>query len=133
MPIRPDMVGIVVDDVPRAIRFYRLLGLPFPDVAPGEDYVEVKTENGYRISLNATALDKTLTPNWVPPRGQRVSLAFLCDSPKEVDATYARIVGAGHTGVKEPWDAFWGQRYALVEDPDGAHVSLFAPLAAPKT
>jgi len=30
--------------------------------------------------------------------------------------------------VKEPWDAFWGQRYALVEDPDGAHVSIFCPL-----
>ena len=129
MPILPDMVGIVVDNLPRAIRFYRLVGLPFPDVAADEDFVEVKMPNGYRISLNATALDKKLTPNWVAPRGQRVSLAFLCDSPSEVDTAYAVIVGAGHKGIKEPWDAFWGQRYAMVEDPDGAHVALFAPLA----
>ena len=128
MAIVPDMVGIVAADLSRSVRFYRLVGLEFPDVKPGEDYVEVKTSNGYRISLNSAELDKKLTPNWEPPRGQRVSLAFLCDSPSEVDKAYAAIVAAGHKGVKEPWDAFWGQRYAMVEDPDGAHVALFAPL-----
>jgi catechol 2,3-dioxygenase-like lactoylglutathione lyase family enzyme len=112
MPIVPDMVGMSVKDVPRAIRFYRLLGLAFPDAAPGEDYVEV------------------MMPDWVEPRGQRMGLAFLCESPAQVDETYAQVVAAGHKGVKEPWDAFWGQRYALVEDPDGAHVSLFCPLGA---
>jgi len=71
---------------------------------------------------------KTLHADWVEPRGQRMELAFKCDSPKNVDETYAAIVAAGYRGQKEPWDAFWGQRYAIVEDPDGAHVSLFAPL-----
>lgn len=127
MAIVPDMVGIVVADIPCSIRFYRLIGLDFPD-APGEDYVEVKTSNGYRISLNSEQLDKKLTPNWKAPSGQRVTLAFLCDSPAKVDEAHAAVVAAGHTSVKEPWDAFWGQRYAVVEDPDGAHVSLFAPL-----
>lgn len=126
--ILPDMIGIVVTDLPRAAKFYRMLGLAFPDVAEGEPYVEVKTENGYRISLNAQSMDKELTPNWEPPRGQRVSLAFLCDSAAAVDATYRAVLGAGHTGIREPWDAVWGQRYAIVEDPDGTHVSLFAPL-----
>jgi uncharacterized glyoxalase superfamily protein PhnB len=128
MPILPDMVGIVSSDIPRAIRFYRLIGLDFPDVKPGEDYVEVKTKNGYRISLNGAELDKKLNPDWVEPRGQRVGIAFLCDSPGEVDAAHRAIVAAGYKSVKDPWDAFWGQRYAIVEDPDGAHVSLFAPL-----
>jgi uncharacterized glyoxalase superfamily protein PhnB len=36
------------------------------------------------------------------------------------------MVGIGFTGFKPPWDAFWGQRYAILEDPDGNHVSLFA-------
>jgi uncharacterized glyoxalase superfamily protein PhnB len=128
MPIVPDMIGIVVADIPRAIRFYRMLGLAFADPAEGEDYVEVKT-NGYRISLNAQHLVKKLSPNWTPPRGQRHEMAFLCGSPKEVDQIYAKVVEAGEKGVKEPWDAFWGQRYAIVEDPDGAHVSLFCPLS----
>lgn len=129
MPIAPDMVGIVVSDIPRAVRFYRLLGLEFPDVGEGEGYVEVKTPNGYRISLNSINMVKDLTPGWVEPRGQRMELAFLCDSPAQVDEAYAAVVKAGYRGTKEPWDAFWGQRYAIVEDPDGTHVSLFAPLS----
>jgi uncharacterized glyoxalase superfamily protein PhnB len=129
MPIVPDMVGITVHEIPRSVRFYRLLGLDFPDCGPDEAYVEVKTSNGYRISLNSVAMHKQLNPDWVEPRGQRMELAFLCTSPEEVDKTHAKIVKAGYRSIKEPWDAFWGQRYAIVEDPDGTHVSLFAPLA----
>ena len=129
MPIVPDMIGIVVTDIPRAIRFYRMLGLELPDAAEGEDFVEVKA-NGYRISLNTQDLAEKLSPGWVVPRSQRHEIAFLCGSPEEVDETYAKVVKAGHKGLKEPWDAFWGQRYAILEDPDGAHVSLFCPLAA---
>jgi uncharacterized glyoxalase superfamily protein PhnB len=127
MPIVPDMVGIVVSDVPRAVAFYRLLGLAFPDPKPGQDFVEVKS-NGYRISLNAESMAKELTPGWTKPVGQRMELAFLCDSKTQVDEVFTRVTEAGYKGVKEPWDAFWGQRYAIVADPDGTHVSLFAPL-----
>jgi hypothetical protein len=31
-------------------------------------------------------------------------------------------------GHLEPWDAFWGMRYAVVFDPDGRPVDLFAVL-----
>jgi catechol 2,3-dioxygenase-like lactoylglutathione lyase family enzyme len=130
MPIVPDMLGIVVSDLPRSIAFYRLLGLAFPAPEEGSPYVEVKSPNGYRISLNAESMAKSLDPTWEPPRGQRMELAFLCESPAEVDRAYAAVVAAGHAGHKEPWDAFWGQRYAVVRDPDGTHVSLFAPLAS---
>jgi uncharacterized glyoxalase superfamily protein PhnB len=67
----------------------------------------------------------------VPPQGTRTALAFLCASPTEVDATYAAVLGAGFAGKREPWDAFWGQRYAQVVDPDGNVVDLFAPLPSP--
>jgi uncharacterized glyoxalase superfamily protein PhnB len=39
-----------------------------------------------------------------------------------------RLIDAGFSGTNEPWDAFWGQRYARVSDPDGSKVDLFAPL-----
>ncbi len=42
--------------------------------------------------------------------------------------TFPRVTGAGFHGEKEPWDAFWGQRYAMLLDPDGVEVSLYAPL-----
>ena len=50
------------------------------------------------------------------------------DDPDAVDAAYERLVALGYDGHKAPWDAPWGQRYALVRDPDGNSVDLFAPL-----
>jgi len=128
MSIRPDMIGIVVQDLERSLRFYRLLGLDAPTPKKGEDYVEVTTPNGYRISWNALSMVKQIDPGWVPPVGHRMELAFRCDSPAEVDATYAKLEAAGFEGHKAPWDAFWGQRYAIARDPDDNRVSLFAPL-----
>ena len=51
---------------------------------------------------------------------------MLCDTPAEVDRVAATVAQAGFTLVKDPWDAFWGQRYAIVADPDGYQVDLFA-------
>jgi catechol 2,3-dioxygenase-like lactoylglutathione lyase family enzyme len=127
MSIRPDMIGIVVHDIERSLRFYRLLGLDVPSPKEGEPYVEI-TSHGYRISWNAVSMVKQLDPAWVEPVGHRMELAFRCDSPAHVDATYAKLEKAGYKGHKVPWDAFWGQRYAVAVDPDGNHVSLFAQL-----
>jgi hypothetical protein len=37
------------------------------------------------------------------------------------------IVARGHTGCQPPYDAFWGSRYAIIEDPDGNRVGLMSP------
>jgi uncharacterized glyoxalase superfamily protein PhnB len=130
MAVQPDMVGMVVRDMAAALRFYRLLGLAIPAGAESEPFAEVITPNGYRISWNSLEMIKGIYPDWVEePIGQRISLAFKCDSPAEVDALYRRIVESGYAGHKEPWDAFWGQRYAVLVDPDGNLVDLFAALA----
>ena len=62
------------------------------------------------------------------PVAAGLALAFECGSPEEVDELYARVVAAGFDGEKEPWDAFWGQHYAQLSDPDGVPVDLFAAL-----
>ncbi len=123
-----DMIGLTVRDMASSLAFYGLLGLAIPEGVEGEDFVEVITPNGYRISWNSLEMVKGLDPDWVEPVGQRIGLAFKCDSPSEVDKLYNRLIDEGHTGHKEPWDAFWGQRYAVVEDPDGNNVDLFATL-----
>jgi predicted enzyme related to lactoylglutathione lyase len=46
-----------------------------------------------------------------------------------VDEVAERVAAAGHTVAHPPFDAPWGQRYA-VADPDGYRVDLFAPLPA---
>ena len=71
---------------------------------------------------------KSFNPDWQAPTGSRIGLAFLCESAADVDATYARLEAKGYRGHKEPWDAFWGQRYAQVFDPDGNVIDLFASL-----
>ena len=70
-------------------------------------------------------------PDWIEPAGHRMGLAFQCSSPGDVDATHARVIAAGFRSKKDPWDAFWGQRYAQVMDPDDNAVDLFAPLPTP--
>ncbi|HNP88486.1 MAG: VOC family protein [Chloroflexi bacterium SZAS-1] len=129
MAVHPDMVGIIVSNMAASLTFYRMLGL---NIAPGQEHephVEVMTPNGYRIAWDSEDLMRDMDPNWQRPVGQRVGLAFKCDSPAEVDALYAQIVAAGYRGHKAPWDAFWGQRYAQVADPDGTVLDLFAALA----
>jgi uncharacterized glyoxalase superfamily protein PhnB len=57
-----------------------------------------------------------------------MALAFECASPGEVDAVYHGVVAAGFGSKKQPFDAFWGQRYAQVIDPDENVVDLYAQL-----
>jgi uncharacterized glyoxalase superfamily protein PhnB len=123
-----DAIGIIVSDMGNALPFYRMLGLPIAEGAEAEDHVECALPSGLRLMWDTEALVHSFDPEWASPVGQRVGLAFLCDSPAEVDATYARLIDAGYHGHKEPWDAFWGQRYAQVHDPDGTVVDLFAML-----
>jgi uncharacterized glyoxalase superfamily protein PhnB len=111
------------------LAFYRLLGVDIPDGAEAEGHVSATLPGGVRLMWDTADMVRSFDPGWEQPTGHgRVSLAFLCDSTTDVDATYARLVEAGQRGYKEPWDAFWGQRYAQVLDPDGNRVSLFFPL-----
>lgn len=125
MAIRPDAIGIVVRDMAKALAFYRLLGLSIPEGEENEGHVEV-TANGYRIMFDTEEMIKSFNPDWVRPVGQSMALAFRCDTPDEVDGVYNTIIDQGYRGLKEPWDAFWGQRYAIVLDPDGHTIDLFA-------
>ena len=122
-----DAIGIVCADIAKSIRFYSLLGLTFPDTSG--DHIEATAPNGLRVMLDKLELIKRIDPEWVTPVGRRMSLAFRCDSPKDVDAAFARIVQAGFKSKDAaPYDAFWGQRYASVFDPDGNVVDVFAEL-----
>ncbi len=124
----PDLVGIIVEDMPRALAFYRLLGLEIPPEADQEAHVEYHTPGGFRLAWDTLDLIKTLYEHWEAPHGHRIGLAFLCQSPAEVDALYQKVIQAGYDSHKAPWDAFWGQRYAIVVDPDGNLIDLFAAL-----
>lgn len=129
MTPRFEAIGIVVSDMGRALAFYRRLGLEFPEGAEGEGHAEASVA-GVRVMLDTEETIRSFDPEWQPPTGgHRTALAFRCDSPGEVDASHAALLEGGGTSHKEPWDAFWGMRYAQVRDPDGNVVDLFADLA----
>lgn len=126
---QPDLVGMVVHDMPASLKFYRLLGLDISPDMDQETHVEVILSGGFRIAWDSLEMMQSLYPDWVTPVGQRMTLAFKCESPAAVDALYERVVQRGYVGHKAPWNALWGQRYAVVVDPDGNLVDLFAELS----
>jgi uncharacterized glyoxalase superfamily protein PhnB len=120
-----DAIGIVSSGLERTREFYRLVGVEFSE---GDDHVEATMPNGLRLMVDTEDVIRSFQPDWTRETGNQVALAFACDSPAEVDAIYAAVVAAGFHGEKEPWDAFWGHRYAQLHDPDGVGVDLFATL-----
>lgn len=125
-----DMIGLVTTDMPRTLAFYRALGIDLPPEADEAPHAEVTLPSGLRLAWDTAEVVRSFDPDWQPPTGggPRVALAFLCADPAAVDATYTRMVDAGFDGHLPPFDAFWGQRYAVLHDPDGTAIDLFAAL-----
>ncbi|MEU6202077.1 VOC family protein [Micromonospora musae] len=129
MTPRFDLIGMATTDMARTLDFYRRLGLDIPPGAETQPHVEVTLPGGIRLAWDDAEMVRSFDPDWTPPTGSpRHSLAFRCADPAEVDRWYAELTEAGYEGHLKPWDAFWGQRYAVLHDPDGNGVDLFAPL-----
>ena len=123
-----NVIGLVVADMGKSLAFYRRLGLDIPASADDEPHVAIPLTGGFQLTWDTYDTIRSFDPQWTPPTGgSRMGLAFQCADPPEVDRVYAELLSAGYQGHKEPWDAFWGQRYAVVHDPDGNGVDLYAP------
>lgn len=129
MEIRIDAVGVLVSDMAAAVAFYRRLGCDFPAGAETEGHAEAVLGGGVRLMLDSEASLAGLGMDTTASSDGRVSLAAGCASAADVDAVYEALARDGF-GVTAPWDAPWGQRYAVARDPDGTHVDLYAPLPA---
>ncbi|MDQ2760929.1 MAG: VOC family protein [Actinomycetota bacterium] len=128
---RLNVIGVIVSDMDKAIAFYERLGLQFPENPDpeGHGHVETPLPGGLRFTLDCEESIRSFDPEWSPPSGgHRTAIAFLCESPDDVDRVYRELVDSGAESRKEPWDTFWGQRYAQAKDPDGNVIDLFAPL-----
>lgn len=119
-----DMIGIISHDLEKATAFYELLGFSVVGEVT-KDYLELNN-NGVRISLNSSQMIASIYGYEPKTIGDTLELAFLCDSVEEVDQIYNKVKEAGYETFKEPWDAVWGQRYAIIKDIDGNFLSLFA-------
>jgi uncharacterized glyoxalase superfamily protein PhnB len=123
-------VGVVVAELSRAIAFYRALGAPFPPDAERSPHGHAEADfGGFRLLLDTEDEMRRFDPGWQRGAGTpATAVAFDCDTPAAVDELFKAGLAAGGHQHKEPWDAFWGQRYAQLRDPDGNAVDLFAQL-----
>jgi catechol 2,3-dioxygenase-like lactoylglutathione lyase family enzyme len=120
-------IGLVVADIAASVAFYRMMGLSF--ASDTEQHVDCEFAPGVRLMLDTEDMIRSLFPDWKRPTGDpQLALAFQFDRPSEVDDKVAELAKTGYRVVKEPYDAFWGQRYATVHDPDGNAVDLYATL-----
>lgn len=126
---RFDLIGLVVADLTASLAFYRRLGLEFPAGSESLPHVEAALPGGLRIAFDTEETVRSFHPDWqAPAGGGRIGLAFHCGTPAGVDAAHQDMTAAGYASGLKPFDAPWGQRYAVVLDPDGNGVDLFAPL-----
>lgn len=127
---RLDQINIVSADTAASAAFYRRLGV---DIGPVDDasgfHVGGSCPDGFTLDLDTPAFARTWNAAWAtsPDLAGRVVVGFGVDSREAVDEAVAELAGAGHKVLQPPWDAFWGCRYAIVEDPNGVAVGLMSP------
>jgi catechol 2,3-dioxygenase-like lactoylglutathione lyase family enzyme len=122
---RLSVITLAVDDLPRAVAFYRDgLGLPTEGIV-GTQYEHgavafFELQAGLKLALwprTSLAADAGLPLG--PRSATEMALAHNVGSQAEVDALLARARAAGATVLREPGPAFWGGWTALFQDPDG--------------
>jgi uncharacterized glyoxalase superfamily protein PhnB len=130
-PVALEQINIVVRDMDRALAFYQLLGVVMEEsrgpewAAWSRHHVNGTTANGVRVELDSVAFAKQWNPGLDEAKlGSAVLPMFHVSSRAEVDRIHARVAAAGHRTQQAPDDAFWGARYAIVEDPDGNAVGI---------
>lgn len=114
-----------------AIEFYKkafdaveLARLPGPDGKLMHACVSI---NGSSVLLNDEFPDHgVVSPKAL--KGTPVTIHLLV---RDADAVIARAEAAGATVVMPASDAFWGDRYGIVEDPSGHRWSIGTPQRAP--
>jgi catechol 2,3-dioxygenase-like lactoylglutathione lyase family enzyme len=129
-PIRLDQLNLVVHDVEASRTFYARLGLDFgDDPDPVWDAHHVSARQGETIPLDVDLDSETFAARWNHGgSGRGAILGFKVDTREAVDALVESLVAEGVAVQQEPYDAFWGARYAVVSDPDGNGVGIMSPI-----
>jgi uncharacterized glyoxalase superfamily protein PhnB len=125
------MVGVIVEDMPRALEFYRRLGVEIPDGSEELEHVEV-TMGELTFFLGTTRSNAVWDPTGRAPAsgGYRIILEFNLKTAEALDAKYAELTGYGYASHCEPFDVTPSTRFAMVDDPDGNTILLSSATAA---
>lgn len=124
-----DQINIVAADLAASAAFYRRLGVVYGEADADAFHIGGAAGDDFALDLDAPWFAKVWNTAWAGEANLagRVVVGFSVESREAVDAVFAELTGAGAKGLAPPWDAFWGCRYAIVEDPDGVAVGLMSP------
>jgi uncharacterized glyoxalase superfamily protein PhnB len=120
------MVGVIVEDMPRAVEFYRRLGVEIPAGSETKPHVEVKMSG-----LTFFLTDRRTNAKWDPANtpasgGYRMILEFYLETREAVDAKYAEMTGYGYASHVAPYQTPFNAYFAMINDPDGNTILLSA-------
>ena len=121
-----NQLNLVVRDMGRTVDFYRRLGLEV--AAQGDQHAAARLPNGVSLEFDSVEFVPSWDSGWSGESGGTTVLGFELDSREAVDRLYSELAAAGHRGHQPPYDAFWGARYAIVDDPDGNPIGLTSPI-----
>lgn len=122
-----DKVGLSAKNIDESVKFYKILGFEFEEYASSDQHVETTNEKGAKLMLDSEKLLVELNGESTRP-GNKSAFAMLFKSTEELNSTAKKLKETGYKFKKEPWDAFWGQRYAVSIDPNEYLVDLYAYL-----
>ena len=126
-----NQINLVVKDMNATVAFYRRLGLEIPDTSPEwqAHHRTAAMPEGLDLDFDSDEFAQQWNRGW-RSRGEGALgvIGFGVSSREVVDELYAELTNAGYRGQQAPYDAFWGARYAIVEDPDGNAVGLMSPI-----
>lgn len=123
MKPRITVITLGVDDLQRALRFYRDgLGFETAGIVGEEDGAVAffQMQPGLLLAIwprQSLAQDAGLPVG--PPSPTEFSLGHNVSSRAEVDAVMEQVREAGAVIVKEAQDTFWGGYSGYFQDPDG--------------
>jgi hypothetical protein len=124
MEIQLSMRGVIVRDMPTALKFYRRLGLDIPAVEDEKPFVIHRMGSGVSVFFDTVFAARYDADHALPARGGYGSLfEFYLGSDAAVDAKYLELTTAGYHGRLAP-EQTYGPYAAMVDDPDGNVVLL---------
>jgi len=121
-----DQINLVVRNLEKSLAFYR--GLDFGE--PTGLHAAMTFPGGLRFDLDQHEFAKQWNSGTPALNGGSVVLCLSVPERDDVDTSWQRMVDAGYKPLQMPYDAFWGSRFAVIEDPDGYQIGLMSPSVA---
>ena len=118
-------VNLVVSDLERSRKFFGRFGWKFEPI--GDAALLAQMPGGALVSIHLPEFVRLWNAGYDGSTSGATVLDISLPDRESVDRLHAEFTSEGHRSCQEPVDAFWGPRYAIVEDPDGNLVGLKSP------